>query len=67
MGEHIVCEGGGERVSLDVEVAKHFIGSPSTKEANDISVNLCTEQGHGTARTEGLGRDVFWGEAEICW
>ncbi len=51
--EHLVSEGGSERVSLDVEVAKNFIGSPSTKEVNDISVNLCTEQGHGTARTEG--------------
>ncbi len=56
-------EGGGKRVSLNVEVPEHFVRAPATKEANFVGVDLGTEEGHGTTQSEGSGRDVFRGKA----
>jgi hypothetical protein len=58
-----VGEGGGKRVSLNVEVPEHFVRAPATKEANFVGVDLGTEEGHGTTQSEGSGRDVFRGKA----
>ena len=60
----MVGEGGGKRVSLNVEVPEHFIRVPATEEeANFVGVDLGAEEGHGTTRSEGAGGDVFRGEA----
>jgi len=48
---------------LDKEVAEHSVRFPAAKEANDVGVYVSTEQGHGTTRSEGSGRDVLSSEA----
>jgi hypothetical protein len=48
---------------LEVEVPEHDIGVPATEKADDISINLGTEKGHGAASAEGAGRDVFGQDA----
>jgi hypothetical protein len=37
---------------------------PSAKEADDISINMCTEEGHSTSSVERVGIDVGRKEAE---
>ena len=42
-----------------VEVAEHGIGPPSSHETDEVRVDFCCQQGHGTARTEPTSLDVF--------
>ena len=41
--EHAGSEVGHDWGCLEVEVSEHFVGSPSSKEANDVGVYLGTE------------------------
>lgn len=53
---------GGETLhnwlGLDMEVAKHGVAFPATNELDGVPIDVGTEKGHGTARTEGAGADV---------
>ena len=63
-GQHFGGKVPHDRLCLDVEVTQHDIRVPPSKESDDIGVNIGTEQGHGTAGTEGAGRDVLGEEAQ---
>jgi hypothetical protein len=43
---------------LELEVAKHFIGAPSTNKTDDVSVKTGAKEGHGTAGTKAAGGDT---------
>jgi len=43
---------------LEEEIAEHGVQFPPSKEADDIRVDICTEECHGTFHLEGVGRDV---------
>ena len=41
--EHAGCKITHDRGRLDVEVLEHFIGSPASKQSDDIRIDLCAE------------------------
>jgi len=41
-----------------VEVAKHLIGAPATKESDAIGVDVRAEKGHGPGGAKGASRDI---------
>jgi hypothetical protein len=64
MEQHLLGEGGSQRIGLNVEVTEHFIGVPAAEETNLIGVNFGTKEGHGAAGVERSGGDVCRAEAE---
>ena len=40
---------------LAMEIAEHFIGTPSTDETDHVGVNLCTKKGIGSRCTKAAG------------
>jgi hypothetical protein len=50
---------------LHVQVAEHFVGPPSANEADDVGIDLGTQQGHGPCSTQRARTDVRWEEAEL--
>jgi hypothetical protein len=46
--------------SLDVKVAKHLVTAPSAQEANDVTVNVGTEDSHGPGGMKRVGIDMGW-------
>ena len=48
---------------LDAKVAKHGVGLPAAQKLDDVWVHVGTEQGGGTPRTKGAGRDELVGDA----
>ena len=46
MIEHAASELAHDRFGLDLEVAEHLIGAPSSEQADDVGVNFGTEEGH---------------------
>ena len=59
MVEHAGREITHDRGGLDGEVAKHLIGAPAAKKADDVGVNLGAKEGHGARGAKGAGGDVF--------
>ena len=49
---------------MKMEVAEHFIGSPTANEADDVGVDLGEEKSHGTPCVKGPGGNVGREEAE---
>ena len=49
---HFACKPAHDRLSLDMEVAKHFIRAPAANEPDDVTVYLGTQQGHGPSRPQ---------------
>ena len=64
MIEHELGEVGLEVGSLDAQVAKHGIRLPTAKELDGVRVHACTEEGSGTTRAEGAGRQE--GGVDAC-
>ena len=64
VGQHALRVVRHERCSLDMEVSKHFIRSPSADEADDVGVDLREEQRVCPAGSQGARGDVLWQEAE---
>ena len=56
MIEHELGEVDLEVGSLDAQVAKHGIRLPTAKELDGVRVHSSTEEGSGTTRVEGAGR-----------
>ena len=58
--------GGGDAghngLRLDMEVAVHLIGAPTSDETDAVRVDTATEHGHGAARACETRRDVAHGE-----
>ena len=48
--QHEAGEVAHDRLRLEMEVAKHFIGPPAANQADDIGVNTGNKEGHGAAR-----------------
>ena len=46
------------RSSLEVKVAKHFVGAPATEQANDVGIDVGAEEGVGAGGTEATGRYI---------
>ena len=55
--EHALGEMGGLSVSLDAEVAEHGVTFPAAQETDGVRVNLGTEEGGGSTRAQGAGRE----------
>ena len=55
------------RLALDMEVAVHFIRSPTADEAYTIGVDATAKHGHGATGTGGAGRDVVGRKVSECW
>ena len=47
-----------DRLSLEVKVAEHFIGPPTSQKPNKVRVHMGAEEGHGPCGPETAGRDV---------
>jgi len=43
---------------LDVEIPKHLVGAPTTKEPDAIRVDVRAEKGHRAGGAKGASRDV---------
>jgi len=54
-----------EGLGLEVEVAQHFVGSPTTEELDDVGIDVGAEQGGGARSSEGTGRDIIRGETVL--
>ena len=54
-----------ERVSLEMEVAKHFVGAPAAYEFDDVGINLAAQKCHGTASTQCSCGDVAGKDAKV--
>jgi hypothetical protein len=59
MIQHLLRKMTHNRLGLDMQVAQHFIRSPSADELDDVSVDLGAQQGSGTCCAHQRGRDVF--------
>ena len=57
MVEHSLGVVGGLGVGLDAEVAEHCITFPAAEETDGIGVDVGTEKGGGSTRTQGAGRE----------
>ena len=58
--EHPGREIAHQRLGLDVEIAKHLVGAPATKEPDAIGVNVGAQKGHGASGAKGASRDIGW-------
>jgi len=56
MVEHLLGEVGTMDVCLDAKIAEHGVRFPPTEELDDIRVDVSTEKGGGTTRSETAGR-----------
>jgi hypothetical protein len=56
--EHRWCDVSYNRVGLDVKVSEHFIGSPASKQANSVSIDISTQECHCTRGSKGTHGDV---------
>jgi len=56
--EHPGREIAHQWLGLDVEIAKHLVGAPATKEPDAIGVNVSAQKGHSTSGTQGASRDI---------
>jgi hypothetical protein len=57
MGEHSGSKQGDERECLGMEVVKHGVRAPAAKEADNVSVNVATQHGHGTSCLKAVTSD----------
>lgn len=48
-----------------MQIPEHDIGLPTADEANDVSVHLAAEEGHGPAGTETASGNVGRADAEL--
>jgi hypothetical protein len=55
MDEHKGAEIAHDGVGLDMQVAHHCVGLPTSPELDDVGVYMCTEDGHVSARMQGPG------------
>jgi hypothetical protein len=65
--EHFGGEALHESISLEVEVAQHFVGTPSADEADDVGVDVSTEEGHGARGSERPSGDVIGKKSQSGW
>jgi hypothetical protein len=49
-----------DRDSLDVQIAEHGVTLPSAQQADEIIVDVGSDEGHGISGVEGLDGDVGW-------
>ena len=61
--EHAGREISHDRLSLDMQIAHHLIGSPSTEELDAIRIHIGTQEGHGARGTQKAGGDIVGQEA----
>jgi len=64
MGDHAFSKVAHYGLCLDMEVAEHGIGTPSAQELDDVVVNTCAEERHGSGGAEGAGGNVRGAEAK---
>ena len=57
--KHASRKGRHDRCCLYMQVAEHGVGAPATNETDEIRIDPCTEECHGTTGTEGAGFDVI--------
>ena len=53
--DHASGEVFSDGLSVEVQVTKHFIRTPSSKELNDVSIDIRKQKSHSTSRSEGAG------------
>jgi len=63
INEHALGKAVDKGACLDKEVVEHHVGFPPPKEADDIWVDIGTEEHHGASCPEGAGRDVTRAES----
>ena len=63
--EHEGGEIAHDWLSLEVEIAEHFIRAPPTQQSDDICVNITTKESHSARGAKGVGRNVLWEETEL--
>ena len=57
--------GMGRGGCLDAQVAERGVGLPAAKQRDGFCADIGTEQGGGTARTEGAGSDLFGEDTSV--
>ena len=47
-----------EWVGLRVQVSQHLVGAPATYQSNNVGIDSCAKERHGSARSKAAGGDV---------
>jgi len=63
IGKHSLGKVVNQGLCLDEEVVEHCVRFPPSKEVDDVRVNVGTEEHHGTACLEGVGKNVTRAES----
>ena len=63
--EHFLCVVLHKWVGLDMQISKHFVGSPTPNETDDVGVDIGQKKCSGAGRTETAGGDITWEEAQL--
>ena len=48
-----------ERKGMAIEVPEHGVAAPTAKDPDLVRINASKEEGHGAARSEGPGCNIF--------
>jgi hypothetical protein len=62
--DHAAGEVAHDGFRLEMQVTEHLVATPSAEEADDVTINVSTQQSHSTSGAEGAGVDVGRQESE---
>ena len=71
-GEVAPVEHAGGKITHDrlslyyMQVSQHLIRAPAANELDAVSIDISTQKGHGSRRTQGSSGDVL-GEEAVGW
>ena len=65
--EHERGEVAHDRLCLQVQVPEHFVGTPTTEEADNVRIHLRAEQGHSPRGSKAAGADIGRVNAQRSW